>query len=116
MCLKPLLRDGPGRTPNQSPMVLLWKGQNRQRASRREKLERLALAPPAQSDFGQQGGLAKIANLGLWPWIAIGMNQQDARLGLNGVTRLANDTSNNALNAATRECGLETLDQRAVPH
>jgi hypothetical protein len=94
----------------------LWKGQNRQWAFRREKLKRLALTPPAQSDFGQQGGLAKIANLGLWPWIAIGMNQQDARLGLKGVTRLANDTSNNASNAATRECGLETLDQRAVPH
>jgi hypothetical protein len=101
-------------------MVLLWKGQNRQRASRREKLERLALAPPAQSDFGQQGGLAKISNLGLRPWIAIGMNQQGPRLGLKGAIPLAvgmsNNTPNNASNAATRECGLETFDQRAGPH
>jgi hypothetical protein len=93
-------------------MVRLWKGQNRQRASRREKFERLALTPPGQSDFGQQGGLAKIPNIGLWSWIAIRMNQQSPRLGSKGAIRLAKDASN----AAAKKRCLETFDQSAVPH
>ena len=52
MGLGPLLRDGLGRAPHQGPPVRLWKGKNRQRAFRSEKLERLVLSPSSQADLG----------------------------------------------------------------
>ena len=75
MRLNPLLRDGLGCAPNHRPTVRLWKGKNRQRAFRCEEFERSALSPPSHADFGQQGRLAEIPNVGLSAWIAIGMNQ-----------------------------------------
>jgi hypothetical protein len=111
MRLNPLLSDGIGCAPNQRPTVRLWKGKNRERASRCEEFERLALSPPSQSDLGQQGGLAEIPNVGLCSWIAIGMNQQNPGLRLKVGIRLAN----NASNPAVRECRLEAFDQYAMP-
>jgi hypothetical protein len=75
MRLNPLLRDGLGCAPNHRPTVRLWKGKNRQRAYRCEEFERSAWSPPSHADFGQQGRLAEIPNVGLSAWIAIGMNQ-----------------------------------------
>jgi hypothetical protein len=109
--LSALLRDRLGCAPHKSPSVRFWEGQNRQWAFRRKELERLAGAPPAQASFGQQCGLAEISNVGLWSWIAIGMNHQNPGLGLKFDICFANDPSHTAPN---QRC-LETLDQRTVP-
>lgn len=105
-----LLCDGFGRTPHQCPTIRFRKRKNGQWAFRREKLECLALNPPAEVDLGQQSRLTEISNVRFWPWIAIGMNQQGTWLRSSLEFRRSDDTAN----PATLERCLETLDQCAV--